>query len=140
MRFVICIIIFVIGSPLSRGFRINVIEHGHGLARSLAAKSSAELEGKKAPRQSALTRPASLKPALSNFMGTKMASRVDVTKKMWDYIRTNKLQDPDNKRMIHMDRMLAQLFQRTEPINMLQLQAHLAPLYEASAVVADRSS
>ena len=36
--------------------------------------------------------------------------RTEVTKKLWDYIKKNKLQDPSNKRMINADAKLRPIF------------------------------
>ena len=48
------------------------------------------------------------------FEVTQMAtgSRADVVKALWDYIKTNKLQDPANKREIICDYKLQNLFQQ----------------------------
>jgi chromatin remodeling complex protein RSC6 len=39
-----------------------------------------------------LNRPVKLKSDLANFLGAKELPRTEITKKMWDYIKANKLQ------------------------------------------------
>ena len=41
--------------------------------------------------------------SLGEVVGTKPLPRTEVTKKLWAYIKKNKLQDPKNKRMIRAD-------------------------------------
>ena len=38
----------------------------------------------------------------------------DVTKKLWDYIKKNKLQDPKNKRNINADAKLKPIFKKDQ--------------------------
>lgn len=39
-----------------------------------------------------LNRPVKLKSDLANFLGAKELPRTEITKKIWDYVKTNKLQ------------------------------------------------
>jgi chromatin remodeling complex protein RSC6 len=43
---------------------------------------------------------------LAQIVGSKPISRPDATKKLWDYIKKNKLQNPKNKREILADAKL----------------------------------
>ena len=47
---------------------------------------------------------------LSAVIGDQPMPRTEVTKKLWDYIKKNKLQDPSNKRMINADAKLRPIF------------------------------
>lgn len=69
-----------------------------------------------------------LKPskALAAIIGTPSISRGEAIKKLWEYIKANSCQDPEDKRMIRPDDALAQLFGSTEPINMFKLSGLLA--------------
>ena len=40
--------------------------------------------------------------------------RTEVTKKVWDYIKKNKLQDAVNKRMINADAKLKEIFKKAQ--------------------------
>lgn len=62
-----------------------------------------------------------LSPALAEIVGEKSLSRPETTKKVWEYIKEHKLQDPKNKRMIRPDAKLAKVFGSKEPIDMMKL-------------------
>ena len=47
---------------------------------------------------------------LGAVIGDKAMPRTDVTKKIWDYIKKNGLQDKANRRMINADEKLMKLF------------------------------
>lgn len=46
---------------------------------------------------------------MADFMGRDTASRSEIVKKLWDYIKKHKLQNPDNKRAIDLDDRLSDL-------------------------------
>ncbi|HXD06475.1 MAG TPA: SWIB/MDM2 domain-containing protein [Burkholderiaceae bacterium] len=48
--------------------------------------------------------------ALAAVVGNKPMPRTEVTKKLWDYIKSNKLQDSVNKRMVNADAKLKEVF------------------------------
>lgn len=70
-----------------------------------------------------------LSAELSAIVGETELSRGDVTKKVWDYIKANKLQDEANKRLIRPDAALAKVFGTSEPVDMFKmaglLNAHI---------------
>ena len=47
--------------------------------------------------------------SLAAIVGSNPLPRTEVTKKVWDYIKKNKLQDAVNKRMINADEKLKQV-------------------------------
>jgi chromatin remodeling complex protein RSC6 len=47
---------------------------------------------------------------LAEVIGSTPVPRTEVTKKLWDYIKKNKLQDPANKRNINADAKLKPIF------------------------------
>ena len=49
------------------------------------------------------TKQMNLSEELAEIVGTDTASRAEVVKKMWSYIKENKLQDPRNKQFIKCD-------------------------------------
>jgi DNA topoisomerase-1 len=67
-----------------------------------------------------------LSSALADVVGSKSLSRPETTKKIWEYIKEHKLQDPKNKRMIRPDAKLAKVFGSKEPIDMMKLAAILS--------------
>jgi chromatin remodeling complex protein RSC6 len=52
--------------------------------------------------------------ALAAIIGDKALPRTEVTKKLWDYIKKNKLQDAVNKRMINADARLKEIFNKAQ--------------------------
>ncbi|WP_157270842.1 SWIB/MDM2 domain-containing protein [Azohydromonas aeria] len=51
---------------------------------------------------------------LAAVIGDKPMPRTEVTKKVWDYIKANKLQDESNKRMINADAKLKDIFKKPQ--------------------------
>jgi DNA topoisomerase-1 len=68
----------------------------------------------------------SLSPELKAVVGDEKLSRGEVTKKLWDYIKKHKLQDPKNKRRIIPDAKLAKVFGSKNPVDMMQLAGLLS--------------
>jgi upstream activation factor subunit UAF30 len=60
-------------------------------------------------------------PALAEVVGSKAIPRTEVTKKLWAYIKKNKLQDPKNKRMIKADAALKPVFAGKATVNMFEM-------------------
>lgn len=87
-----------------------------------AAKSEKTTKEKATKTKTTRTAPQNkLSPELAAVVGADSMSRPEVTKKIWDYIKEHKLQDPANKRMIVPDAKLAKIFGSKEPLNMFQL-------------------
>lgn len=84
--------------------------------------------------------PPILSTEMQEFLGCESMPRTEITKKLWEYIKENNLQDPANKRNILLDDNLSTLF--TSPLNMFsmtkQLSAHISPGVK-QARQADRS-
>lgn len=80
--------------------------------------------GKKGGFQSELSK------ELGEFLGVEKASRGEVTKLAWDYIKKHKLQDPESKRMIRPDEKMAKVLGVSEPFDMFQLARHLNPHFK----------
>ncbi|HEY3405913.1 MAG TPA: SWIB/MDM2 domain-containing protein [Ohtaekwangia sp.] len=59
--------------------------------------------------------------ALADVIGSKPVPRTEIIKKIWDYIKKNKLQDQKNKRMINADAKLKVLFAGKGQISMFEL-------------------
>ena len=60
---------------------------------------------------------------LSAVIGSKPMPRSEVTKKVWDYIKANKLQDQTNKRMINADDKLLKIFNGKKQVSMFEMTA-----------------
>jgi chromatin remodeling complex protein RSC6 len=59
-------------------------------------------------------RPWTVSPELGAVVGNKPMPRTEVTKKLWDYIKKNKLQDTVNRRMINADDKLWRVFGKSK--------------------------
>lgn len=62
-----------------------------------------------------------LSDELSSVVGEKELSRQQVLKKLWEYIKEHKCQDPKNGRLIVPDKKLAKLFGSSNPVDMMKL-------------------
>ena len=67
--------------------------------------------------------------ALAAVVGKEPLPRTEVTKRIWDYIRQNNLQDPNDKRTIRADAKLKAIFDGKDSVTMFELtklvNAHL---------------
>jgi len=68
-----------------------------------------------------------LSSELSAVVGTNALPRGEVTKKVWDYIKSHQLQDETNKRLIRPDALLAKVFGSNESIDMFKMAGLLNP-------------
>ena len=59
--------------------------------------------------------------ALSEVVGSKPIPRTEVTKKLWAYIKKNKLQDAKNRRNIKADDNLKAVFGGKAVVNMFEM-------------------
>ena len=59
--------------------------------------------------------------ALAEVVGSKPIPRTEVTKRLWAYIKKNKLQDTKNKRTIKADAALKAVFGGKAAVNMFEM-------------------
>jgi chromatin remodeling complex protein RSC6 len=81
---------------------------------------------------SVFLQPTKISPALAQFCGVSaetLLSRTDVTRKIAEYIKTNNLQNPENRREIQADATLTSLFALTseDQLNYFNLQRYVKP-------------
>jgi len=74
-----------------------------------------------AKKQSALMRPVQVSDTLAEVVGRGPMPRTEVTKKLWDYIKKHKLQDPVAKRFINPDEKLGKVLGSKSKIDMFQM-------------------
>lgn len=103
--------------------------------KAVAAKkapAAKKVAAKKAPAKKAATKtarkpnaafmkPMTPSPALAAVIGANPMPRTDVTKKVWDYIKKNKLQDSVNKRNINADDKLKAVFGGKKTVSMFEM-------------------
>ena len=58
---------------------------------------------------------------LAAIVGNTPIPRTEITKKIWDYIKANKLQDTKNKRLINADVKLRPVFGGKQQVSMFEL-------------------
>lgn len=83
------------------------------------AKKTAKKSARKP--SAAFMKPMTPSPALSEVIGSKPMPRTEVTKKLWAYIKKNKLQDQKNRRMIKADDNLKAVFGGKAQVNMFEM-------------------
>jgi upstream activation factor subunit UAF30 len=106
-------------------------------AKGPSAKKASPAEGASAKRTSAdkgasgkKVNPALMKPLqpskeLAAVVGSDPLPRPEVVSKVWDYIKKNNLQNPQNKREINADSKLEKVFGK-KSVTMFEMNKHLA--------------
>jgi upstream activation factor subunit UAF30 len=84
------------------------------------AKKSAKKAGGRKPN-AAFMKPVTPSEQLAAVVGSKPIPRTEVTKRLWAYIKKNKLQDAKNKRMIKADATLKGVFGGKSTVNMFEM-------------------
>lgn len=78
----------------------------------------------------AFMKPMTVSADLAAVVGPGPMPRSEVTKKLWDYIKQNNLQDPANKRNIKADDKLKKVFGGKDVVSMFEMtklvSAHLS--------------
>ena len=95
-------------------------------AKKPAAKKAAPAAKKAAPAKKRTPNAAFMKPmtpsaTLAAVVGDKALPRTEVTKKVWEYIKKNGLQDAKNKRMINADDKLKSVFGGKKQVSMFEM-------------------
>ena len=90
-----------------------------------AAKKVAKKKSARKPN-AAFMKPLTPSAELAAVVGSKPLPRTDVVKKIWVYIKANKLQDAKNRRMINADAKLKSVFSGKAQVSMFDMAKHLA--------------
>jgi chromatin remodeling complex protein RSC6 len=69
---------------------------------------------------SALQRPVQPDDKLAAVVGAEPKPRTEITKKIWDYIKANNLQDSENRRNINADDKLRPIFNGKDQVSMFE--------------------
>ena len=83
------------------------------VAKKAPAKKAAAPAKKRTPN-AAFMRAMMPSDALAAIIGKGPYPRTEVTKKIWEYIKKNKLQDAVNRRMINADAKLKEIFKKAQ--------------------------
>jgi upstream activation factor subunit UAF30 len=90
------------------------------VAKKAAPKKAAKKKSARKP-SAAFMKPLTPSPALAEVIGSKGLPRTEVVKKLWVYIKANKLQDKTNKRMINADAKLKPVFGGKGQVSMFDM-------------------
>ena len=86
-----------------------------------ATKKAAKKSGKKRVPSAAFMRPVQPDNALSAVVGSSPIPRTELTKKLWQYIKRNGLQDSKNRRNINADDKLRPVFGGRSQVTMFDM-------------------
>jgi upstream activation factor subunit UAF30 len=102
-------------------------------AKKPAAKKAIKKVAKKVAKKKSARKPSAafmkaLTPsaALAEVIGSKPVPRTEVVKKLWVYIKANKLQDNANRRMINADAKLKPVFGGKAQVSMFDMAKHIS--------------
>ncbi|MBP6334464.1 MAG: SWIB/MDM2 domain-containing protein [Bacteroidia bacterium] len=84
------------------------------------AKPAAKAKVKRKPN-AAFMKPMTISATLQPVVGNKPLPRTEVTKRLWDYIKKNKLQDPKERRNINADENLKKVFGGKKTVSMFEM-------------------
>ena len=114
--------------PVKKAAVAKKATKGKTAAKKATAKKPVKkaAPAKKAVKKKRTPNPAfmkAMKPsdALAKIVGSKPIPRTEITKKLWDYIKKNKLQDAKNRRNINADANLAAVFGGKKQVSMFEM-------------------
>ena len=91
--------------------------------KAQSGKAAPASTGAKKPN--ALQKPLQPSKELAALVGSEPLSRGEVVSRVWDYIKKNNLQNPENKREILADDKLEPVFGKKK-VTMFEMNKHLA--------------
>ena len=89
-------------------------------------KAAPKKAAKKRKPNAAFMKPLTPSAALAAVVGSKGLPRTEAVKKIWVYIKANKLQDKVNRRMINADDKLKVVFGGKAQVSMFDMAKHLS--------------
>ena len=91
-------------------------------ATKAPAKGAAKTAAKSARKpNAAFMKPMKPSAELAAVVGAQPQPRSEITKRVWDYIKKNNLQDPQNKRQINADDKLRPVFGGKKNVTMFEM-------------------
>lgn len=93
-----------------------------------AVKKAAKAAKPKVKRKpnAAFMKPLNIGEALQPVVGNKPLPRTEVVKKVWDYIKKNKLQDAKERRNINGDANLQKVFGGKKTVSMFEMAKYIS--------------
>ena len=93
--------------------------------KAAGAKTTGTKASGGAKKADGLHRPVQPSPELGAIVGEKPMTRSDVVSKIWDYIKKNDLQNPQDKREILADDKLEKIFGKKKA-SMFEMNKHIS--------------
>jgi upstream activation factor subunit UAF30 len=90
-------------------------------AKKAAAKKGGAKKAKKRTPNAAFMAPKQPAPVLAAVVGSNPIPRTEITKKLWQYIKKNGLQDAKERRMINADDKLKAVFGGKTKVSMFEM-------------------
>jgi upstream activation factor subunit UAF30 len=90
-------------------------------AKKPAKKVAAKKTVAKRKPNTAFMKPQQPDSVLAAVVGDKPIPRTEITKKVWEYIKKNSLQDSKNRRMINADTKLGAVFGGKKQVSMFEM-------------------
>lgn len=87
--------------------------------------AQAPKSGSAAPKTGGIHAPVTPSPELADIVGKDALPRSQVISKVWDHIKKNKLQNPENKREILADDKLKKIFGK-DKCSMFEMNKHIS--------------
>ena len=92
---------------------------------SKTSEKKATPQASKGGKASALQKPVQPSEELAGVVGSAPLPRSEAVSKVWDYIKSHKLQNPENRREILADDTLRKVFGK-DKVTMFEMNKHLA--------------
>ena len=89
--------------------------------KKAAPKKAAKKTGAKRKPNAAFMKAMTPSATLAAVVGSMPLPRTEVTKKIWDYTKKNRLQDSINRRLINADEKLRQVFNGKKQVSMFEM-------------------
>ncbi|KAK9678491.1 hypothetical protein RND81_11G215100 [Saponaria officinalis] len=74
-----------------------------------------------------ITKPRPISPELQDLVGASEISRTQAVKLIWNHIKANNLQDPNNKKIIICDEKLKKIFAGKDSVGFLEISGLISP-------------
>ncbi len=99
------------------------------MAEAKKAGTEAKKAGTEAKKAGAarggISKPVTPSPELAAIVGADPLARSEIVSKMWDHIKKNNLQNPENKREILADDKLKKVFGK-DKVTMFEMNKHIS--------------
>jgi chromatin remodeling complex protein RSC6 len=106
---------------MKRGKKRGAKKGGRKSAKKSSRKRGAKRGGAKRKPNPAFMRPMQVDATLGAVVGNSPMPRTEVTKKLWQYIKRNGLQDQRERRMINADDKLRAVFGGRGKVSMFEM-------------------